>query len=168
VTPAAVLLTLVTIQRFAELWIARRNTIALLARGAHEVAHGHYPAMILIHALWLSGLWLIGSARPIESGWLVVFVALQMVRLWVMMTLGKRWTTRIIVLPGAPLITTGPYRLLSHPNYLVVIAEIAVLPLCLELPWYALAFSAANIAVLAIRVRAENESLSVARTVDPL
>ena len=166
-TPAVLLLTLVTIERLGELWIARRHTIALLARGAHEVAPGHYPAIVLLHAFWLSGLWVIGSAAPIDSGWLAIFLALQIVRFWVMITLGKRWTTRIIVLPHAPLITTGPYRFLSHPNYLVVIGEIAVLPLCLQLPWYALAFSVANIAVLAIRIRAEHEALHGRRAIEP-
>jgi methyltransferase len=75
------------------------------------------------------------------------------------MTLGRRWTTRIIVMPGVPQVTTGPYRSLSHPNYLVVVGEIAALPLCLGLPRYALAFSIANLAVLSIRIRAENASL---------
>ena len=74
-------------------------------------------------------------------------------------TLGRRWTMRIIVLPGAPLVTTGPYRFLPHPNYLAVIGEIAALPLCLGLPWYALVFSAANAAILTIRIRAENGAL---------
>ena len=75
-------------------------------------------------------------------------------------TLGTRWTTRIIVVPGETLVARGPYRLLSHPNYAVVVGEIAVLPLCLGLPWYALVFSLANTAVLTIRIRAENRALA--------
>ena len=89
----------------------------------------------------------------------MIFLALQVLRAWVLLTLGRRWTTRIIVLPGAPLVTNGPYRLLSHPNYVVVIFEIAVLPLCFGLPCYALVFSAANAVIVAIRIRAENAAL---------
>jgi methyltransferase len=159
VTPAIILLTCVTAERLAELRLARRNTASLMAGGAHEVAPGHYRLIVLLHALWLAGLWLLGWARPLNQIWLVVFLVLQGLRVWVLTTLGRRWTTRIVVLPGAPLVTTGPYRFISHPNYLVVIGEIATLPLCLGLSWYAAVFSAANLAVLAIRVRAENASL---------
>jgi methyltransferase len=165
VTSAIVLLAFVTAERLAELWLSRRNTMALLASGAIEEAPGHYPLIVLLHALWLAGLWAIGRAGPLNQGWLAIFLALQVVRLWVLMTLGRRWTTRIIVLPGTPLVATGPYRFLSHPNYLVVVGEIATLPLCLGLPWYALAFSTANAAVLLIRIRAENASLVGLRVV---
>lgn len=158
-TPAALLLALVTLERLAELWLARRNTRALLAKGAVEVAAGHYPLIVLLHAIWLAGLWLLGSQQSVGIFWLVVFLVLQVLRVWVLVTLGPRWTTRIIVQPGLPLVTTGPYRLLSHPNYVVVVGEIAVLPLCLGLPWYALAFSIANAVVLTIRIRAENAAL---------
>ncbi len=158
-TPAALLLALVTLERLAELWLARRNTKALLANGAVEVAPGHYPLIVLLHALWLSGLWLLGWQQSVGTVWLVIFLLLQVLRDWVLATLGPRWTTRIIVQPGLPLVATGPYRLLSHPNYVVVVGEIAVLPLCLGLPWYALAFSIANAAVLTIRIRAENAAL---------
>jgi methyltransferase len=159
VTPAAFLLAVVTAERLAELWLARRNTAALLAKGAVEVAAGHYPAIVLLHSLWLLGLWLIGWAHPLGRSWLVIFLVLQFFRAWVLLTLGRRWTTRIIVLPGASLVAHGPYRFLSHPNYVVVLCEIAVLPLCLGLPWYALVFSVANAASLAIRIRAENAAL---------
>jgi methyltransferase len=104
------------------------------------------------------GLWGFGWAASLHPGWLAVFLTLQIPRFWVMATLGRRWTTRIIVLPGAPLVTRGPYRFLTHPNYLVVIGEIAILPLCLGMPGYALVFTLANLAVLAIRVRAENST----------
>jgi len=159
-TAAAVLLGVVTAERLGELWLARRNTAALMAKGAFEVAPEHYLVIVLLHAFWLGGLWLIGWANPLGLGWLVIFLGLQGLRLWVLFTLGRRWTTRIIILPGAPLVAAGPYRHLSHPNYLIVVGEIAVLPLCLGLPWYALAFSAANAAVLAIRIRAENAALA--------
>jgi methyltransferase len=165
VTPAVLLLAAVTAERLGELWLDRRNTASLLANGAHEVAPGHYKMIILLHTVWLAGLWLLGWARPLVLVWLVILLALQGVRAWVLATLGRRWTTRIIVLPGVPLVTTGPYRFVSHPNYLVVIGEIATLPLCLGLPWYALVFSVANLAVLAIRIRAEDAALAGLRGV---
>jgi methyltransferase len=175
VTPAVLLLVLVTAERLGELWLARRNTACLLANGGREVAPGHYKLIVLLHTLWLAGLWLhvlglhvwglLGSARQLIPIWLAVFLALQGLRLGVFATLGRRWTTRIIVLPGAPLVATGPYRFVSHPNYLVVIGEIATLPLCLGLPWYALIFSVANLAVLAIRIRAEDGALAGLRDV---
>ena len=159
-TGAVLLLALVTAERLAELWWARRNTARLLAQGAVEHAPGHYPLIMALHALWLAGLWILGWDRPIVIGWLVVFIALQAARLWVLATLGERWTTRIIVLPGAALVRRGPYRFVSHPNYLVVAGEIAVLPLCLGLAWYAVIFSLANAAGLAIRIRAESAALA--------
>lgn len=159
-TPAILLLGLVTVERLGELWLARRNTIGLLALGAREAAPGHYPLIVVLHALWLAGLWVLGWNRPLSAIWLAVFLGLQVLRVWVLATLGRRWTTRIIVLPGTAAIATGPYRFFAHPNYLVVIGEIAVLPLCLGMNWFALAFSAANAVVLAIRIRAENAALS--------
>ena len=158
-TPAIVLLGLVTAERLAELWLARRNTATLLAQGAFEVAPGHYPLIVLLHACWLLGLWVIGWRHPLGRPCLMIFLALQVLRSWVLLTLGRRWTTRIMVLPSTPLVATGPYRLLSHPNYAVVVCEIAVLPLCLGLPWYALVFSVANAAILVVRIRAENAAL---------
>jgi methyltransferase len=158
-TLSLVVLALVTIQRLRELVIARRNTQALIARGAFEHGAGHYPLMIAMHGAWLAGLWLLAWNRPVSLGWLAVFVMLQLLRLWVLATLGGRWTTRIIVLPGAPLIRQGPYRFFSHPNYMVVVAEIAVLPLAFGLVPYAVVFTALNAAVLTVRIRAEGQAL---------
>lgn len=153
------LLALVTAERMAELWLANRNTKALLAQGAFEAAPRHYPLIVLLHAAWLIGMWIYGGDNPLNPFWLTLFLALQGLRIWVLATLGRRWTTRIIVLPGAPLVASGPYRFMRHPNYCVVIGEIAVLPLCLGMPWYALVFTILNLLVLAIRVRAENTAL---------
>jgi methyltransferase len=122
----------------------------------------------LLHSLWLAGLWAFRWAHPLNSAWLAIFLALQVLRLWVLTTLGRRWTTRIIVLPEAPLVAIGPYRFVSHPNYLVVAGEIAALPLCLGLPWLALIFSAANAVILLIRIRAENAALIGSDHVDPV
>ncbi len=159
---AVLVLALVTLERGAELVWARRNTRRLLARGARETGAGHYPLIVALHAVWLAGLWLWGRDRPVSVAWLVVFAALQAGRLWVLATLGERWTTRIIVLPGEPLVRRGPYRLMPHPNYAVVAGEILVLPLALGLPIYGLVFSALNAAVLFVRIRAESRALEQA------
>ena len=159
-TLAAIILFLVTAERLGELWLARRNTAALLKQGAVEVAPQHYMLIVLLHGFWLAGLWLLGWDQPVNLAWLFVFLVLQVLRVWVLATLGPRWTTRIMVQPGLALVDRGPYRWISHPNYVVVVGEIAVLPLCLGLPWYALAFSLANAAVLTIRIRAENAALA--------
>ena len=156
---AVAVLAFVTAERVAELFLSKRNTARLLSRGAREIAPAHYPLIVALHAAWLGGLWLLAGDRPILWAWLALFAVLQVLRLWVLATLGDRWTTRIVVLPGAPLVKTGPYRFLNHPNYAVVIGEIAVLPLVFGLPWYALAFSILNGLVLSIRIAAENAAL---------
>ena len=164
-TLAEIILALVTVQRGAELLLSQRHTKALTARGAVEVAPGHYPLMVAIHASWLISLWVFGHDQPINAAALVAYLALQGLRIWVMTTLGARWTTRIIVLPNAPLVAGGPYRYLQHPNYAVVVGEIAVLPLTLGLPWIAVIFTALNATILFIRIRAENRALNISRTI---
>jgi methyltransferase len=154
-----VILALVTLERLFELWLARRNTARLVDQGAREHAAGHYPLIVGVHVLWLANLWWLAPSRPIDGFWLALFVLIELARLWVLMTLGARWTTRIIVLPDAPLVRTGPYRFLDHPNYWVVIAEIAILPLVFGLWLVALVFTVLNVAVLTIRVREENRAL---------
>lgn len=156
---SVLLLVLVTAERLGELALARHNTSRLLAQGAVEHAPGHYVLIVALHTAWLVGLWLLAWNRSIDTAWLLVFVVLQGLRVWVLATLGPRWTTRIIVLPGAPLVAKGPYRFISHPNYVVVIGEIAVLPLVFGLSWFALVFSVLNAGVLWIRIRAENAAL---------
>lgn len=158
--PSIALLTFVTLQRLAELIHARHNTAALLAQGGREIAPGHYPYMVAMHTAWLIGLWFFAAGRPVDPVWFVVFMLLQGLRVWVLVTLKGRWTTRIIVLPDAPLVTKGPYRFLNHPNYMVVVGEIATLPLAFGLPLYAALFSLLNAAILTIRIRAENTALN--------
>ncbi len=157
---ATLILLLVTLQRLSELVIARRNTAALLARGAYEVSPGHYPLIVAVHAGWLAALWWLAPGRPISWPLIGLFLLLQLGRVWVLATLGRRWTTRIIVVPGERLVTKGPFRLLRHPNYAVVVLEIAVLPLAFELWQLALIFSVLNAAVLGIRIRAEGKALA--------
>jgi methyltransferase len=155
----AILLAYLTVQRLVELWWAKANEARLLASGGIECGHSHLPLMILFHAVWLVGLWLLAHDRPVEPFFLALFVVLQMARFWVLATLGRRWTIRIIVVPGERLVAQGPYRLLRHPNYAVVIGEMAVVPLALGLPTYALVFSILNAGMLAIRITAENAAL---------
>jgi len=112
-----------------------------------------------VHVLWLLTLWAIAPWRGVSRFWLARYALLQIARVWVLATLGPRWTTRIIVLPDAPLVESGLYRFLNHPNYWVVIGEIAVLPLVFGLPWMAVAFSILNAAVLWVRIREENRAL---------
>jgi methyltransferase len=163
VTPAGFILALVTLQRAGELAVSRYNTHKLLARGAVEIAPGHYPLIVAVHAAWLISLWVFGHDRPVNILALLFYLLLQGFRFWVMWTLGSRWTTRIIVLPECPLVSAGPYRFLSHPNYAVVAAEIAVLPLVLDLPLLAAVFTILNAVVLAVRIRAETRALAASR-----
>ncbi len=160
---AELILALVTLQRAGELVVSRRNTRKLMARGGVELAPGHYPLVVAMHAAWLLSLWVFGRHQQVNAIALTAYLVLQGFRFWVLRTLGSRWTTRIIVVPGEPLVSAGPYRYLSHPNYAVVAAEIAVLPLVLYLPWVAAVFTVLNAAVLAIRIRAENRALAGSR-----
>jgi methyltransferase len=156
---SVLILALVTLQRIGELWLSNRNTKRQLACGAQEVGARHYPLIVAVHALWLAALWWFAPARAVDGFWLAVFVLLQLARIWVLATLGSRWTTRIIILPGAPLVRAGPYRWVDHPNYMIVIGEIAALPLVFGLWVLALIFSLLNAAVLTIRIREENRAL---------
>ena len=154
------ILLFVTLQRLVELPIARANTRRLLAAGGHEVAPGHYPLIVAVHAAWLAALWWLAPGRPIHLLPLALFALVEAARVWVLWTLGRRWTTRIIVVPGETLVARGPYRWLKHPNYAVVVAEIALLPLVFGLGRLALFFTALNAIALAIRIRAEDKALA--------
>ena len=154
-----VIMTLVTLQRLAELVIASSNTRHLRAQGAVEFGRSHYPVMVTLHASWLAALWFSVGERPVNFALLGIFILLQALRIWVLATLGRRWTTRIIVLPGAPLVTGGPFRFLRHPNYCVVVGEIAVLPLVFGLTWIAVLFTLLNAAMLWVRIGAESRVL---------
>jgi methyltransferase len=154
-----VILALVTLQRLGELWLSRRNTARLLAKGAREYSPGHYTLIVALHTAWLAALWWLAPLRTVEPFWLALFVLIEIARIWVLVSLGERWTTRIIVLPEAPMVRRGPYRWVNHPNYLVVIAEIAVLPLVFGLWQTSLVFTLLNAVVLAIRIREENRAL---------
>ena len=153
------ILALVTLERLIELPIARANTKRLLADGGHEVAPGHYPLIVALHAAWLAALWWLAPAQPVSMPLLALFVLVEVGRFWVLSTLGKRWTTRIIVVPDETLVRRGPYRFVDHPNYAVVVAEIALLPLVFGLWRTAIVLSLLNAILLAIRIREENRAL---------
>ena len=157
---AVAFLIFVTFQRFIEFIWDWRNTQRLRAAGAIEFGGLHYPAMILVHAGWLAGLWALGYDRDVVPAYLTAFLVLQIARYWVLATLGRRWTTRVIVLPGAPLIDSGPYRLMRHPNYVVVAGELVLAPLALGLPIYGLTFLALYAGAAYLRIQVENSALA--------
>jgi len=154
-------LTLVALQRLIELVRARSNTARLRRRGAVEADAGAYPFYVLLHAGWLTSLAIFVPVAT-SPDWLLlgIFALLQLGRIWVIASLGGYWTTRIINLPDAPLVRTGPYRYVRHPNYLLVIAEIAVLPLAFGAAAIAAIFSALNLVLIARRIRIENRVLA--------
>lgn len=154
----AILLAAVTLQRLGELLYAQRNTRRLLARGGAEYGAGHYPVMVLLHGAWLAALWWLGWNAPLHWGWVALYGLLQIFRGWILISLGPRWTTRIIVI-DAPLRKTGPYRFMRHPNYLLVAMEVACVPLALGLPWLALGFSILNLMMLHHRIKVEDAVL---------
>ena len=156
--PTLAFLAFILVQRLLELAIARRNTARLLARGAVEHGAEHYPFMIALHTAWIAALVLDGLDEAVRPGWLAVFALLQVARLWILASLGERWTTRIIVL-DEPLVRRGPFAFLRHPNYVLVCAEIFVAPMVLGLWWVALLFTVLNAAMLYVRIRAEDRAL---------
>jgi len=159
------LLAAVALERLVELVVSRRHERALRARGAFEAGAAHYPLMVAVHAALLAGaaIEVTHHDRPFLPwlGWpmLALVGATMALRYWVIATLGERWTTRVLVLPGAPLVAGGPYRFLRHPNYLAVAVEVVALPLGHTAWMTALACGLANLLVLALRIRVEDAAL---------
>lgn len=154
------LVLLVALQRLGELWLSRRNARRLLADGAVELGAGHYPLIVGLQVLWLLTLLTFAPAdAPLQPFWLALYLALQVLRLWIILSLGRFWTTRVYHLPDAPLVRRGPYRWLRHPNYVVVVAEVIVLPLVVGLWWAAALFGALQAALLLWRIRVEDDGL---------
>lgn len=156
----------VVVQRLFELVVARHNTRRLLAEGGVEHGANHYPFLVLLHAAWLVALVLVVSptAEP-NKALLGLFAALQIGRVWVIASLGRFWTTRVVTVPDAPLVRRGPYRFVRHPNYVIVIGEIAVLPLAFHAWTVAIVFSVLNLALLAWRIRVEDACLDERRQI---
>ena len=156
--------TLVGMQRLAELRYSRRNERRLRARGAVERGRGHYPAMVAIHTLWLVSTLVEGLLRgPEPPAWwpvpLAAFLLVQPLRYWAILSLGENWNVRVLLVPGTRLVRSGPYRLFPHPNYVVVAVEVASFPLIFGAWATALVFSALNAAFLYVRIREENRAL---------
>jgi methyltransferase len=156
-----------TLQRLAELVYSRRNEMRLRAQGAWEAGRGHYPVMVLLHAAWFASLWWLAWDRPLDYGLAAAALALQPLRFWTLASLGGRWTTRVLVLPGAPRVETGPYRVLRHPNYAIVVLELALVPLAFGLYLHAAIFSVLNAGLLAWRIRIEERALAAAAAPAP-
>ena len=153
-------LAFVALQRGGELVLARANTRRLMQAGAVEIDRGGYKWFVLLHAAWLVALLAtVPAATPPNWALLALFFTLQAGRIWVIASLDRRWTTRLIVLPSAPLVASGPYRWLGHPNYLIVLGEVAILPLAFAAVAIAVGFSACNLILLARRIRLENHAL---------
>jgi methyltransferase len=153
-------LAFVVLQRGGELLLASANKRRLMRLGAVELDREGYRWFVLLHVAWLAALLALVPARtPPSVPLLALFCVLQIGRIWVIASLGRRWTTRLIVLPGAPLVTRGPYRWLRHPNYLIVAGEVAILPLAFAAVAIAVGFSACNAVLLARRIRLEARAL---------
>jgi methyltransferase len=163
-SPVLIAAGLVAAQRLAELAWSERNLRLLRRAGAVERGRAHYPLIVALHVAWLAALVLLvpRATRP-DAALVAVYVALQFVRLWAVVSLGRYWTTRVVTMPGAPLVAAGPYRFVRHPIYTVVVAEIAVLPLAFGAWRIALCFTLANLVLLAWRIRVEDDALAPRR-----
>lgn len=161
-----VLVGFVALERLAELVVAKRNMTWSLGHGGREFGFSHYPYMVALHTGLLAGclleVWLGHRSFLPALGWpmLVLVVGSQALRWWCIRTLGRQWNTRIVVVPGLARITSGPYRLFSHPNYVAVVVEGVALPLVHDAWLAAVVFSLLNAALLTVRIRAENAALS--------
>jgi methyltransferase len=162
-----VLVALVGIERLAELVVSQRNLRWSRSRGGIEAGAGHYPAMVTLHSALLIGclaeVWLADRPFVPALGWpmLAVVVAAQALRWWCISTLGPQWNTRVVVVPGAGRVGSGPYRYLRHPNYVAVVAEGIALPLVHTAWLTAVVFSVLNAALLRVRIRTEAGALAM-------
>jgi methyltransferase len=171
-TAFTVLVALVGVERLAELVVSKRNAAWSLARGGRETGRGHYPVMVVLHTGFLAAMlveaWVRRPDVPGALAWsmLVLVVGAQGLRWWCIATLGHRWNTRVIVVPGLAPVAGGPYRLLRHPNYVAVVVEGFALPLVHGAWITALVFTVANSVLLAVRIRVENAALATLPSVD--
>lgn len=161
----AIVIALVVVQRLIELVIAKRNEVWLRSQGAVEYGASHYKFIVLLHTAWFVSMIVEYSFNDVieiqtsTAVLLCVFLVLQVLRAWVLTSLGKYWNTKILVVPNARLVMKGPYRFVKHPNYVIVILELIVLPLAFNLIITAALFSMLNAAVLYVRIKEENRAL---------
>ena len=165
-TAFTVLVLLVGLERVAELVVSKRNAAWSMAHGGRETGRGHYPVMVVLHTGFLVAMlveaWVVRPDVPAALAWsmLALVVAAQALRWWCIATLGRRWNTRVIVVPGLPPVTGGPYRFLPHPNYVAVVVEGVALPM-VHLAWItAVVFTVANAVLLSVRIRVEDAALA--------
>ena len=157
--PTIMFLVFVVTQRLGEYYISRLNTKSLRLKGGVEFGHEHYPYLASLNFLWVFGLVLAGHIEPVNYHWLAVFATLQLFRFWILVNLGDRWSTRIIV-TDEPLVATGPFKYVRHPYYILISAEIFVAPMVLGLWQMALVFSLLNAGMLYVRIRSEEKALA--------
>jgi len=166
-------LALLLLERLAELLLSRRNVRAGLAAGGWEAGRGHYPLLVAFHATFLAAclaeplLWPRPWPPAAALAGLAGAALAQGLRWWAVASLGGRWTTRILVLPGRPLVRRGPYRWLPHPNYLAVALEVLAVPLIGGAVVTAMVASAVNALLLTVRIRAEERALSAGLAAAP-
>ncbi|PZG13720.1 isoprenylcysteine carboxyl methyltransferase family protein [Nonomuraea aridisoli] len=166
----ALLIGLVVLERLAELVVARRNLAWARSKGGVEYGRRHYPWIVAAHVGLLAAapaeVWLLDRPFVPALGWpmLAVVVLAQGLRWWCIGTLGRRWNTRVVVVPGMPLVERGPYRWLRHPNYVAVVAEGIALPLVHAAWLTALVFTVVNAVLLTVRVRVEDSALALCRS----
>ena len=167
-TPFQWILAFIVAERLAELAWSAHNVRRLKAAGAIEVGRRHYPLFVALHGAWLAALVVfVPPNAAIQWPVFAIFVILQFGRAWVIISLGRYWTTRVITLPGAPLVRAGPYRLARHPNYLIVVGEVAVVPLIAGAWLIALCFTVLNLALLRHRIAVEDAALADRGEPDP-
>lgn len=159
------LILAVGIERLVELNVSKRHVRWAFAQGGKEFGRNHYPVMVTVHVGLLLGcvieVWALHRPFVAWLGWpMLALVALsQALRWWCVTTLGRRWNTRVIVVPRAPLVRRGPYRWLHHPNYVAVVAEGVALPMVHTAWLTATCFTLANALLLTVRIRVENSAL---------
>lgn len=159
-----IIIFLVILQRIIEVFIAKRNEKKMLALGAYEVGSSHYPYMVALHVSFfvclIAEVFIFNhSISPLFPLFLLIFLFVQALRIWCLTSLGKFWNTKIIILPGANVVKTGPYLFIRHPNYVVVCIEIALLPLMFQAYFTAICFTLLNLAMLSVRIPLEEKAL---------
>ena len=163
----SIVISIVVLQRLIELFVAKRNEKWMLSQGAFEVGATHYPIMVMMHVAFFVSFLLevVVLGRTLSPFWILllgIFLLTQAARIWCLLSLGKFWNTKIIILPGAAVVRRGPYKWLRHPNYLIVSIELLTLPLLFDAYFTAILYSLLNVWMLSVRIPAEEKALKEA------